>query len=71
MKRKPSGFVATCQCGLVTGALDAARTDNKDMGRIMGKWLYDGCTVSPYFSGTMSVEVKRCQCAAGQEGGAA
>lgn len=70
MKRKPTGFVATCQCGLVTGALDATRADRKDMGRIMGKWLSDGCAVEPQFDGTWSVEVKVCQCDASPKGGA-
>lgn len=65
MKRKPTGFVAVCQCGVAVGALDATRTDNKDMGRIMGKWLSDGCTVSPRFEGTWLAEIKPCQCEKG------
>lgn len=68
MKRKPTGFVATCQCGETIGALDARRTERKDMGQIMGKWLSDGCTVSPRFDGTLVVHIKLCQC---EKGGAA
>lgn len=62
MKRKPTGFIATCQCGVTIGALDANRTDNKDMGRIMGKWLQEGCTVRPQFAGTWSAHCKPCEC---------
>ena len=68
MKRKPTGFVATCQCGLVIGAMDATRTDNKAMGQTLGKWLYDGCSVEPRFIGSWEVEVKVCQCGKEQDG---
>lgn len=68
MKRKPRGFVATCQCGRVTGAMDAERTDPKDAGKILGGWLSDGCTVTPRFEGTWSVRVERCTCAAANGG---
>jgi hypothetical protein len=62
MKRKPTGFVATCQCGLVVGAMDATRTDRNDAGHILGKWLSEGCTIEPRFTGTWVAEVKKCQC---------
>ena len=67
MKRKPKGFVATCQCGRVTGAMDAARTDPKDAGKILGSWLSNGCTVAPRFEGTWSVTVEPCACAEAQQ----
>ncbi|WP_201766958.1 hypothetical protein [Chrysiogenes arsenatis] len=62
MKRKPTGFVAKCQCGVIVGAMDYDRTDRKDAGQILGKWLHDGCTVEPQFAGTWSVTVKACRC---------
>lgn len=62
MKRKPRGFVATCQCGLVVGAMDAERTPRADAGKLLGKWLADGCTVAPRFDGTWSVHVRLCKC---------
>jgi len=61
-KRKPTGFVAICQCSLYVGALDFSRTDRSDAGRIMGRWLSDGCTVSPRFEGTWEVHIEPCQC---------
>lgn len=67
MKRKPTGFVATCQCDVTVGAIDAQRTDSKDMGRIIGKWLRDGCTVAPFFNGTWSVSIQSCKCDTEQE----
>lgn len=46
-KRKPTGFVAVCQCGVTVGAMDLTRTNNTDAGRVLGKWLYKGCAVEP------------------------
>lgn len=62
-KRKPTGFVAICQCGVTTGAMDLTRTDNVDAGKVLGKWLYGGCTVEPRFDGTWEAQIQRCQCA--------
>jgi len=61
-KRKPSGFVATCQCGVVVGAMDYERTERKDAGKILGEWLSLGCTVAPRFEGTWSASVSTCRC---------
>lgn len=64
MKKKPTGFVAKCQCGEYVGALDYERTDRQEAGRIMGKWLHDGGTVIPQFETSYwSVMVKPCRCA--------
>ncbi len=65
MKKKPTGFVAICQCGQVVGAMDTARTDPKDAGIILGKWLRNGCTVEPRFAGTWEVSVSVCECGQG------
>lgn len=62
MKKKPRGFVAVCQCGLVVGAMDYDRTDRKDAGKILGAWIADGCIITPQFDGCWSVEVKPCIC---------
>ena len=62
VKRQPTGFVATCQCGVIVGAMDYTRTDRKDAGQILGKWLHDGCTVEPRFAGTWEVTVEACRC---------
>lgn len=62
IKQSPTGFVATCQCGEVVGALDFLRTDRRDAGRILSQWIADGCTVSPRFERSWSVMVMSCQC---------
>ena len=62
MEKKPNGFVATCQCGNVVGAMDFRRTERKEAGRIMGQWLADGCTIEPRFSESWSVSVTACNC---------
>ena len=61
-KRKPKGFIATCQCGRVVGAMDYERTDRAEAGKLLGGWLADGCTVAPKFNGTWSVKVEPCDC---------
>lgn len=61
MKKKPTGFIATCQCGFVVGAMDYERTDRKEAGKILGKWLHDGCAISPQFA-DFSVSVFPCKC---------
>lgn len=62
MNKKPTGFVAMCQCGVIVGAMDYERTDRKDAGKVLGKWLNDGCTVEPRFSGTWSATGETCRC---------
>lgn len=59
---RPTGFAAKCLCGNYIGAMDAARTDRAEMGKILGDWLFRGMTVEPRFEGTWSVELRSCQC---------
>lgn len=66
MNRSPTGFIATCQCGVVVGALDYGRTDRKESGKLLGAWLNDGCTVSPQFESSWSCQIKPCKCEANQ-----
>lgn len=61
-KRKPTGFVAICQCGATTGAMDLTRTDNAATGRILRQWLDGGYTVEPRFDGNWSAQIQCCQC---------
>ena len=61
-KKTPTSFVATCQCGVVVGAMDYRRMDSKLAGQILGKWLHDGCTVEPHFSDILLARVERCRC---------
>lgn len=62
MKKKPTGFIATCQCGNVVGAMDYDRTDRKEAGQILGRWVADGCTISPRFEGCWSEHIGACRC---------
>jgi hypothetical protein len=62
VKQKPTGFVAICQCGAVVGALDYDRTDRREAGQTIGKWLHDGYTIEPRFTGSWSVKVEPCRC---------
>lgn len=61
MKRKPSGFIAICQCGVVVGALDINRTSHDEAGKLIGAWLSNGCTIRPQF-GEWTVQIEMCQC---------
>lgn len=62
MKKKPTGFIAICQCGEVVGAMDYDRTDRKEAGQILGNWIADGCTIEPKFGGSWEVKVSTCRC---------
>ena len=61
-RKQPTGFVATCQCGLEVGALDLERSDRVDVARLLGQWLMHGCTVTPRFTGTWSAQIEMCEC---------
>lgn len=61
-KRKPSGFVAVCQCGKTVGALDYERTGRRDAGEILGKWLHNGCTITPQFGASWRATIEQCEC---------
>ena len=61
-KKKPTGFVAICQCGVIVGTMDSTRTERQEAGQILGRWLADGCTVDPRFTGAWEARVERCQC---------
>lgn len=60
--KTPSGFVSKCQCGVYVGAMDFERTDRKDAGRLLGKWLFSGCTVEPRFGSKWSESITACKC---------
>ena len=62
MKKKPTGFIAICQCGEIIGAMDYTRTDRIEAGKILGKWLHDGCKIEPRFSGSWSEKITVCLC---------
>ena len=62
MKRRPVGYVATCQCARDVGVIDLERTPRSDAGRLLGKWIAAGCTLTPKFGGNWAVEVSRCVC---------
>lgn len=61
-KKTPTGFIAECQCGLIIGAIDYKRTDKKDSGRILGRWLHDGCKIIPKFDSSWQVTCNACRC---------
>lgn len=62
MHKKPSGFIAKCQCGVTTGALDYDRMERKDVGKMLGEWLMRGCTVEPRFGGEWTERIGSCTC---------
>lgn len=60
--KKPTGFIAKCQCGSIRGAMDVERTPRPDAGKLLGEWLMEGCTVEPRFGGSWSVTIEPCKC---------
>ena len=63
-KRKPSGYVARCRCGVITGAIDLERSDRTEVSKIRGQWVGDGLTLEPRF-GAWSEIVEGCKCEQG------
>ena len=61
-KKRPSGFVAVCQCGKTVGAMDYERTGARDAGEFLGRWLFNGCTITPRFGGSWSAHIEQCEC---------
>lgn len=60
--RRPSGFVAKCQCGRYTGAVDSVRTDRAELAKTLGEWLFSGKAVEPMFEGEWSKQLSSCRC---------
>lgn len=69
MSAEPTGFVATCRCGVEVGAMDLKRTPPADASRLIGKWLISGCTITPQFTGDWSASIGRCECQGGAGAG--
>lgn len=61
-KRKPTGYVATCQCGVAVGALDRQRTPVHEASQILGRWLSEGYTITPQFGPSWTVSLASCCC---------
>lgn len=61
-KLRPTGFIAVCQCRKTIGARDADRTPSADIGKTLGAWLYNGCTVIPQFGGELRGDIESCVC---------
>ena len=62
IKLEPNGFVAKCQCGHYVGALSLSGTPAQETSRILGKWLFSGCTVEPKFTPNWTQEITPCAC---------
>lgn len=61
-KKIPTGYIAECQCGLIVGALDYTRTERKEAGQIIGKWLHEGCKIIPQFNSSWQITINTCKC---------
>lgn len=61
-KLTPKGFVCICQCGVCTESLDLSKMELKDAGKIMSRWLIEGCTIFPFFTGNWPKKPGKCRC---------
>ncbi len=68
-KRKPTGYIATCQCGEIVGAIDLNRTTRKEASNILGQWLANGCLLTPRFNPPWSISLGACKCSQPAEDG--
>lgn len=62
MKRKPNGYIGQCQCGEIVGAVDLDRMERKDLGKLLGLWIFNGYTLIPQFDSCWSAQVTSCKC---------
>lgn len=67
-RKKLTGYVARCQCGEIVGAIDLERSDRKDAGQIMGRWIAEGLRLEPRFTGSWSCQVTACGCEEARHG---
>ncbi len=65
IRRAPTGYVATCQCGGVIGAIDIIRASKELVGKTMGSWVARGCTLTPRFESTWEHQLTGCTCVVG------
>ncbi len=61
IKLKPSGYIAICQCGITVGVIDLNLSNRVDSGKVLGKWIADGCELKPRF-GDWQARVSKCVC---------
>lgn len=61
-KRRPKAYIATCQCRRIVGVIDLERTPRTEAGKLLGKWVSDGCVLAPIFEADFSVNVYPCKC---------
>ena len=64
MKKKPTGYLAVCQCKVVIGAIDLNRTERREAGKILGEWVANGCTLKPKFDSSWQTTCSPCICEA-------
>ncbi|EOD9553496.1 hypothetical protein ACJ7RV_002620 [Vibrio parahaemolyticus] len=62
VRLKPNGYIAICQCGKTVGAIDLNLTERKEAGKILGKWIADGCELKPRFAATWRADISPCKC---------
>lgn len=62
MRKRPTGWVARCQCGELIGALDRDRSEQPEISRCISGWLAAGCAIEPRFGSNWSVDLVKCGC---------
>lgn len=67
-RKKPTGYVARCQCGEPVGAIDLERCERDLVNRVFGRWISEGMTLEPRFTSNWRCEVIACGCKAVRHG---
>lgn len=62
VRKRPTGFLAKCQCGAIISAVDYIRIDKGEFGILCGMWLHSGYAVLPMFGDSWKVELEQCKC---------
>lgn len=64
--KRPTGYIATCQCGSIVGALDLQRCDEETVAHMLGKWVAQGRALSPMFEPHWTAAITGCTCRSDQ-----
>lgn len=63
----PTGYVARCRCGSITGAIDATAVTLKEVYEQIGWWVLHNKSVEPRYR-DWNATISSCQCNKNKKG---
>ena len=62
--KKPTGFFATCRCGVIVAVCSYRHSDRLDVDRIVNRWWSERLSMTAHYNESWSVQVGMCRCEA-------